>query len=41
VELGYLRAEVAEDIWRAFREIETPGAIRMITPGVLEIIASL
>lgn len=41
VDLGHFGAEEAEGIWRAFCKMETPGAIRMITPGVLEIIASL
>jgi hypothetical protein len=39
VELGYLSAQRAESIWRAFGALEaTPGA-HMISPGVLEIIA--
>ena len=39
VDLGYMNAARAEAIWQAFRKIENAGGIRMITPGVLEIIA--
>src|SRR5690348_8803136 len=40
VDLGYLSHSRAESIWRAFVTLEaTPGA-RMITPGVLEIVAA-
>ncbi|HXY50482.1 MAG TPA: methyltransferase domain-containing protein [Terriglobales bacterium] len=39
VDLGYLSASRAESIWQAFTTLQaTPGA-RMITPGVLEIVA--
>jgi hypothetical protein len=41
VELGYLSANEAVEIWEAWERMEkTPGAW-MITPGVLEIIGSL
>jgi SAM-dependent methyltransferase len=40
VELGYLSPARSEAIWQAFIQLQvTPGA-RMITPGVLEIVAS-
>jgi hypothetical protein len=40
VELGYLSPGHAESIWQAFSQLQaTPGA-RMITPGVLEIVAA-
>ena len=40
VDLGYLSPSRAESIWQAFTALEaTPGA-RMITPGVLEIVAA-
>jgi SAM-dependent methyltransferase len=40
VDLGYLSSSRAESIWQAFTTFQaTPGA-RMITPGVLEIIAA-
>jgi SAM-dependent methyltransferase len=40
VDLGYLSPSRAESIWRAFTTLQsTPGA-RMITPGVLEIVAA-
>jgi len=40
VDLGYLPPSRAESIWQAFTTLQaTPGA-RMITPGVLEIVAA-
>lgn len=39
VDLGYMNAARAEAIWQAFTKIENAAGIRMITPGVLEIIA--
>ena len=40
VELGYLSHERAQTIWQAFSRLEgTPGS-RMVTPGVLEIVAA-
>jgi SAM-dependent methyltransferase len=40
VDLGYLSPSRAESIWQAFTNLQaTPGA-RMITPGVLEIVAA-
>jgi SAM-dependent methyltransferase len=39
VDLGYLTEERAEVIWREFTEFETTPGARMITPGVLEIVA--
>jgi SAM-dependent methyltransferase len=39
VDLGYMSAARAEVIWHAFTKIENTAGIRMITPGVLEIIA--
>lgn len=40
VDLGYLSPSRSESIWRAFLALQaTPGA-RMITPGVLEIVAA-
>ena len=40
VDLGYLSPNRAESIWQAFLALQaTPGA-RMITPGVLEIVAA-
>lgn len=40
VEMGYLSPSRAESIWQAFGTLQdTPGA-RMITPGVLEIVAA-
>jgi SAM-dependent methyltransferase len=40
VDLGYLSSSRAESIWQAFTNLQaTPGA-RMITPGVLEIVAA-
>jgi SAM-dependent methyltransferase len=39
VELGYLSATEAAAIWEAFRALEGGREIRMITPGVMEIVA--
>jgi len=43
VDLGYMTAARAEELWRAFTKFEAaqnaPGPLRMITPAVLEIIA--
>ena len=40
VDLGYLSASRAESIWEAFVALQaTPGA-RLISPGVLEIVAA-
>lgn len=39
VDLGYMSAARADAIWQAFLEVESRHGIRMITPGVLEIIA--
>jgi SAM-dependent methyltransferase len=39
VELGYLTAHESTEIWRAFTRLESHPGARMITPGVLEIIA--
>lgn len=39
VDLEYLSATQAESIWQAFTAIEAMPGTRMITPGVLEIIA--
>jgi SAM-dependent methyltransferase len=39
VDLGYMSASRAVAIWQAFTKIESTPGIRMITPGVLEIIA--
>jgi hypothetical protein len=40
VDLGYMSPSRAQHIWQAFIELQaTPGA-RMITPGVLEIVAA-
>ena len=40
VELGYLTPERAESIWRGFTQLEAASGTRMMTPGVLEIVAS-
>jgi ubiquinone/menaquinone biosynthesis C-methylase UbiE len=40
IELGYLNASRAESIWRAFTAFEATPEARMITPGVLEVVAS-
>jgi SAM-dependent methyltransferase len=39
VDLGYLTAARAESIWQAFTASEATRGTRMITPGVLEIVA--
>lgn len=39
VELGYLTQDQSDSIWQAFQSFETTPGARMITPGVLEIIA--
>lgn len=40
VDLGYLSAIQAESIWQAFTAIEAMPGTRMISPGVLEIVAA-
>jgi SAM-dependent methyltransferase len=39
VDLGYLSASRSELIWQAFVDLQTLPGARMITPGVLEIVA--
>jgi len=39
IDLGYLTPSRSEAIWHAFTEAESASGVRMITPGVLEIIA--
>lgn len=39
VELGYLTAERADEIWKAFESLESARGVRMVTPAVLEIVA--
>ena len=40
VELGYLTPARSEAIWQAFLQFQAMPGARMITPGVLEIIAA-
>ncbi len=40
VDLGYLSASRADTIWRAFTAFESSAGARMISPGVLEIVAA-
>ena len=39
IDLGYLSADRAESIWQAFTAIEAMPGARMVTPGVLAVIA--
>jgi len=39
-ELGYLTADRAEEIRQMFRRLESDPEARMVTPGVLEILAT-
>jgi hypothetical protein len=39
VDLGCLAAHESEEIWTAFTQLESQPAARMVTPGVLEVIA--
>jgi SAM-dependent methyltransferase len=41
VELGYMSSGEGESVWRAFLSFESAPGSRMISPGVLEIIAAL
>jgi len=40
VDLGYLSASRAESIWQAFLNMQRTSGARMISPGVLEIVAA-
>jgi hypothetical protein len=40
VDLGYLSPSRAESIWQAFTTLQASPGARMITPGVLEIVAA-
>jgi len=40
VDLGYLSASESQSLWRAFTALEAAPAARMISPAVLEIIAT-
>jgi len=39
IDIGYLTPERSERIWEAFKAFEAAPGSRMITPGVLEIVA--
>jgi hypothetical protein len=39
VEMGSLSSSRAESVWQAFAEFEGTAGARMMTPGVLEIVA--